>query len=78
MKVQDLDKYLGSEVLIFHPEKIKTVAVKMDDGQIFRGRIRGYTSEFDSSSGKDEIDLFTGEVEYGLPIDEIISVTELG
>ena len=75
MKKKDLTKYLGD--VLFHPEQQKMVALTFDDGQILRGKIRSYENEFESNSGKEEIDLDTGKIVYGIVIDEIVSVVEL-
>lgn len=48
----------------------KVVVTDMDDKK-FRGIITNTESEFDTTSGKEEIELDTGKVFYGIPIDEI-------
>ena len=55
----------------------KAVVLKDIDGQKFRGVITNTESEFDTESGKEEIELDTGKSFYGIPIDEIESVIEI-
>ena len=47
------------------------------DGRQFRGVFTNTESEFDTASGKDEIELDAGTFCYGIPLDEITDITEL-
>lgn len=60
MTYEEIKDYIG-----------KTVIVTDIDGQKFRGVITNTESEFDTASGKEEIELDTGKVSYGIPFDEI-------
>lgn len=55
----------------------KKVALTDIDGQKFRGVITNTESGLDTDSGKEEIELDTGKIFYGIPIDEIKSVIEI-
>lgn len=55
-------------------DKVSVIDV---DGQVFRGVYWGLTSEFDTSSGKDEIEVAMGDYYVSLPIDEVQSVVFL-
>lgn len=55
----------------------KTVVVTDIDGKKFRGVITNTESEFDTASGKEEIELDAGKVYYGIPFDEIKSILEI-
>lgn len=52
----------------------KRVVLTDIDGQKFRGIITNTESEFDTASGKEEIELDAGKVFYGIPFDEIKSI----
>ena len=66
------------EILTYIDEAYrKKVVVKLEDGKHFIGFITNTESEFDTSSGKMEIELWTGKVWYGLPIDEIVEVIQI-
>lgn len=66
MTYEGIKDYIGKKVVV------------MDiDGKKFRGVITNTVSEFETSSGKEEIDLDTGKAFYGIPIDEIKSVLEI-
>jgi hypothetical protein len=52
----------------------KKVVLTDIDNQIFIGIITNTESEFDTSSGKEEIELDTGKIWYGIPFDEIQSI----
>lgn len=52
----------------------KKVIVTDIDDQKFMGVITNTESEFDTSSGKEEIELDAGKVYYGIPFDEIKSI----
>lgn len=47
------------------------------DGRQFRGVFTNTESEFDTASGKDEIELDAGTFCYDIPLDEITDMTEL-
>lgn len=47
------------------------------DNQKFKGIITNTESEFDTTSGKEEVELDTGKVFYGIPFDEIKSILEI-
>lgn len=52
----------------------KRVVLTDIDGQIFRGIIYNVESEFDTSSGKEEIEILVNDVWYGIPFDEIKTI----
>lgn len=58
-------------------ESGKKVVVKTVDDNLFSGIITNTESEFDTESGKEEIELFTGKVFYGIPLDEIIEFWQM-
>ena len=60
VKYEEVKEYIG-----------KTGVVTDVDDKKFRGVITNTQSEFDTESGKEEIELDTGKVSYGIPIDEI-------
>ena len=60
VKYEEVKEYIG-----------KTVVVTDVDDKKFRGVNTNTESEFDTESGKEEIELDTGKVWYGIPIDEI-------
>lgn len=70
MKVKEILPYIDESYR-------KKVVVKLEDGKRFVGFITNTESEFDTSSGKMEIELWTGKVWYGLPIDEIVEVIQI-
>ena len=55
----------------------KKVVLTDIDGKKFRDVITNTESEFDTSYGKEEIELDTGKAFYGVPIDEINTVLEI-
>lgn len=55
----------------------KLVVLTDIDNQKFRGVITNTESEFDTTSGKEEIELDTGTCFYGIPFDEIKSIIEI-
>jgi len=64
MKPKDVEPYM-----------FKDVKAVLEDGSIRVGFFCGFESQFDSSSGKDEIEiLISDKVEIGIPIDEIESI----
>lgn len=52
----------------------KKVILTDIDGQKFIGIITNTESQFDTPSGKEEIELYTGKVFYGIPFDEIKTI----
>ncbi len=52
----------------------KKVVLTDIDGQKFQGVIFNTESEFDTSSGKEEIEMHVKDVWYGIPFDEIESI----
>lgn len=66
MTYEDISSYIGKKVVLTDV-----------DGKRFRGVITNTESEFDTSSGKEEIELDTGKVYYGIPIDEIDKILEV-
>lgn len=55
----------------------KDTRIILKDGKTFEGFLSNTVSEFDTSSGKDEVELITGLYEVGIPIDEIDSISLL-
>lgn len=55
----------------------KNIAVTLKSGETVTGLLTGVENDFDTSSGKDEIELAIGEDDLSLEIDEIESVEEL-
>ncbi len=66
MTYKEIKDYIGKKVVLTDI-----------DGKKFRGVITNTESEFDTSSGKEEIELDTGKISYGIPIEEIVSVLEI-
>lgn len=63
MTYEEIKDYIGKKVVLTDI-----------DGQKFKGVITNTESEFDTTSGKEEIELYTGKVYYGIPFDEIKSI----
>ncbi len=55
----------------------KEVIVTNIDGKHFKGKFTNTESEFDTESGKEEVEIDTGVVFYGIPLDDIKSMVEL-
>lgn len=55
----------------------KKVVVTDIDGKKFRGVITNTESEFDTSSGKEEIVIDTGTIYVDIPLDEIKDIIEI-
>lgn len=55
----------------------KLVIVQDIDGNRIKGIITNTESEFDTSSGKEEIEIDAGKVFYGVPLDEIEKIIEI-
>lgn len=66
MTYEELKDYIG-----------KSVILTDIDNQRFRGVITNTESEFDTTSGKEEIELDAGTCFYGIPFDEIKSIMEI-
>ena len=66
MTYEEIKDYIG-----------KKTVVTIKNGKKFRGVITNTESEFDTTSGKEEIELDTGKVFYGIPFDEIKSILEI-
>lgn len=66
MEYTEIEKYIG-----------KLVIVTDIDEQKFKGVIYNTESQFDTSSGKEEIEIRVGDVWYGIPFDEIKSIVEV-
>lgn len=62
----EIKKYIGKEVILTDI-----------DNQKFRGKIYNTESEFDTASGKEEIEMRVGDIWYGIPFGEIKSIEEL-
>lgn len=63
MTYEEIKKYIGKKVVLTDV-----------DNKRFRGVITNTESEFDTSSGKEEVELDAGKVFYGIPLDEIKSI----
>lgn len=50
----------------------KTIKITCDDGKIFKGRLTGIENSFETDSGQDEIELYTGEHYLVINIPEIV------
>lgn len=66
MTYEEIKDYIGKKVVLIDV-----------DEQKFRGVITNTESEFDTESGKEEIELDTGKAFYGIPISEVKSVMEI-
>lgn len=55
----------------------KQVIVRDVGGKSFKGIITNTESEYDTSSGKEEIELDAGKVFYGIPLDEVKNIIEI-
>lgn len=55
----------------------KKAVVTADNKQKFMGIITNTESEFDTESGKEEIELYTGHFYVGIPFDEIVSILDI-
>lgn len=60
MGYEEVKKYIGKKVVV----------TDIDDRK-FKGTITNTESEFDTESGKEEIELYTGKIYYGIPLEEI-------
>lgn len=66
MTHEEIKDYIGKKVILTDI-----------DNQKFKGVITNTESEFDTSSGKEEIELDAGTCFYGIPFDEIKSIMEI-
>lgn len=66
MTYEEIKDYIG-----------KKAVVTIKNGKKFKGVITNTESEFDTASGKEEIELDVGKAFYGIPIDEIKTVLEI-
>lgn len=66
MSYEEIKEYIG-----------KNVVLTDIDGKKFRGVITNTESEFDTGSGKEEVELYTGKIFYGIPFDEIKSIMKI-
>ena len=55
----------------------KQVVIRDIRGKSFKGIITNTESEYDTSSGKEEVEIAAGKVYYGVPIDEIEKIIEI-
>lgn len=55
----------------------KQVVIRDIRGKSFKGIITNAESEYDTSSGKEEVEIDAGKVYYGVPIDEIEKIIEI-
>ena len=54
----------------------KKVIVTDVNGKHFKGKFTNTESEFDTESGKEEIEIDTGVIFYGIPLDDIKNMIE--
>ncbi len=66
MKYEEIEKFIEKKIILTDI-----------DGKKIRGVITNTESEFDTSSGKPEIELYTGKVYVGIPFDEINNIIEI-
>lgn len=66
MLYKEVKEYIGKNVIVTDTSDKK-----------FRGIITNTESEFDTESGKEEIELYTGKVYYGIPLDEIKNIIKI-
>lgn len=66
MTYEEIRDYIGKKVILTDV-----------DGKKFNGIITNTESEFDTSSGKEEIEIDTGKVYYGIPLDDISNIIEV-
>lgn len=63
---EKVKEYIGKKVVVTDVENKK-----------MRGVITNTESEFDTESGKEEIEIYTGKIYYGIPIDEIKEIMQI-
>lgn len=66
MDYEKVKEYIGKKVVVTDVENKK-----------IRGVITNTESEFDTESGKEEIEIYTGKIYYGIPIDEIKEIMQI-
>lgn len=66
MVYKEVEKYIGKNVIVTDVSDKK-----------FRGIITNTESEFDTESGKEEIEIYTGKIYYGIPIDEVKEIMQI-
>jgi len=66
MSYDEIKDFIGKDVILTDV-----------DGKKFKGKIYNTESEFDTSSGKEEIEMKVGSAWYGIPFDEIKSIMEI-
>lgn len=66
MKYEIIEKFIDKKVILTDI-----------DGKMFRGVITNTESEFDTLSGKPEVELYTGKIYIGIPFDEIENIIEI-
>lgn len=63
MIAKDFEKYIDKKVLIM-----------LTDGRGFAGELDSVASDYDTESGKDELELFIGGAYIVVPVDEVKSI----
>lgn len=66
MVYKEVEKYIGKNAIVTDASDKK-----------FRGIITNTESEFDTESGKEEIEIYTGKIYYGIPIDEVKEIMQI-
>lgn len=66
MSFEEIKDYIGKKVILTDI-----------DGRKFRGEIFNTESKYDTSSGKDEVEIRVKDVWYGIPFDEIKAIVEI-
>lgn len=66
MTYKEIKDYIGQKVIVTDI-----------DGQKFRGEIYNIESKYDTSSGKEEVEIRVKDIWYGIPFDEIKSIVEI-
>ena len=54
----------------------KVIVTDIDENHI-KGTLTNTVSEYDTTSGKEEIELDAGKISYGIPLDEIKNIVEI-
>lgn len=54
----------------------KVIVTDIDENHI-EGTLTNTVSEYDTTSGKEEIELDAGKISYGIPLDEIKNIVEI-
>lgn len=66
MELEQVKKYIDEKVI-----------VTVKSGRQFQGTLTNIESEFDTESGKEEIELYGEDVSYGIPIEDIDIISEI-